>query len=274
MIALGIETATDRVGVALGESGRGAVAEFSLAGGKRHVETLVPAIEFCCASAGLDISQVEVIVADVGPGLFAGLRVGVAAANALASALGVPAIGLSSLDVLVAGISSGYPSVMAVVDARRGEVFHASYRPSLLPGLPWEVSKYERTSEPRVCAPSELLEQLLDSGTEWLLVGDGALRYENQLAVDPEISVADRRLASPSPSVLVEMGLRSVGREAGVSPVAGPLRPIYLRPPDAKIDWKRHRAPGLALHSRLDTGVQAARIFEAAGNPSAKGLET
>ena len=73
---------------------------FHAAKGRRHVETLVPAIEFMCRQATIDLSEISAIAVDVGPGLFSGLRVGVAAAKALSQALRIPTIGISSLDLL------------------------------------------------------------------------------------------------------------------------------------------------------------------------------
>ncbi len=68
--------------------------------GRRHAEILTPAIAFVCEQAGIDLQEVGVVAVDVGPGLFTGLRVGIATAKALAQALRVPMIGLSSLDLL------------------------------------------------------------------------------------------------------------------------------------------------------------------------------
>ena len=99
MLILGIETATTQVGCAIGGH-EGVLASFHSAKGRRHVEILMPAVEFMCRQAQIDLSEISVVAVDVGPGLFSGLRVGVAAAKALAQALRVPAIGVSSLDLL------------------------------------------------------------------------------------------------------------------------------------------------------------------------------
>ncbi len=249
MIVLGIETSTPRTGIALGETGRGVLAEISVAGGKRHVETLVPAIELCCASAGVSLSRVETIVVDIGPGLYSGLRVGVASANALAGSLGAQAVGVPSLDLIAAGVCCSHPSVMAVLDARRGEVFYASYRVPASGRRTWDVGSWERTAEPAIAKPSDLCAELERSGMEWLLVGDGAVRYEDQFTSNPAISIAERSLASPRTSVLVEMAL-----EAHPSCLPGDgasLRPLYLRLPDARINWECYRSPGLASRSQM-----------------------
>ena len=127
MIVLGIETATQQAGCALGGV-EGVLASFHVSRGRRHAETLVPAVQFTCRQAQVRLSEVSVVAVDVGPGLFTGLRVGVATAKALAQGLRVPMIGLSSLDLLAFGVRHTDRLIAAVVDARRGEVFSAFYR--------------------------------------------------------------------------------------------------------------------------------------------------
>ena len=87
-----IETATETVGVAL-RTTAGVQAEFVLTGRRRHVETLTPALEHLLAQVGLEPGDLNVVAVDVGPGLFTGLRVGVAAAKGLAQALGIGVVG-------------------------------------------------------------------------------------------------------------------------------------------------------------------------------------
>ena len=79
------------------------------------------------ADIGLD--ELGLIAVDVGPGLFTGMRVGLAAAKALAQALRVPMIGISSLDLLAFPHRQSDRVVVPVIDARKGEVFYAMYRP-------------------------------------------------------------------------------------------------------------------------------------------------
>ena len=75
MLILGIETATDRVSVAIGGH-EGVIGLFEVTKGRRHAETLVPAIDFVCRQAGIDLEEISVVAVDVGPGLFTGMRVG------------------------------------------------------------------------------------------------------------------------------------------------------------------------------------------------------
>ncbi|HVC25983.1 MAG TPA: tRNA (adenosine(37)-N6)-threonylcarbamoyltransferase complex dimerization subunit type 1 TsaB, partial [Acidimicrobiales bacterium] len=91
MIVLAIESATIEVGVALAGP-QGLLATATARPGRRHVETLHPEMAAVCAASGMSLADVGAIVVDVGPGLFTGIRVGVAAAKALAFALSVPVV--------------------------------------------------------------------------------------------------------------------------------------------------------------------------------------
>src|SRR5947209_14523917 len=119
MIVLGIETATMQVGCAVGGA-EGVFASFHATRGRRHAETLAPAIELVCRHAQIELPQVSVIAVDVGPGLYTGLRVGIATAKAMAFALRVPMVGLSSLDLLAHSVRHTRRLIASVVDARRG----------------------------------------------------------------------------------------------------------------------------------------------------------
>ena len=98
MLVLGVETATPQVGVAIGGH-EGVIASFHTARDRRHAETLAPAIEFLCNQTKIDLQEIGVVAVDIGPGLFTGLRVGLATAKSIAHACKVPMIGISSLDL-------------------------------------------------------------------------------------------------------------------------------------------------------------------------------
>ncbi|HET9442693.1 MAG TPA: tRNA (adenosine(37)-N6)-threonylcarbamoyltransferase complex dimerization subunit type 1 TsaB [Acidimicrobiales bacterium] len=227
MIILGIETATQQVGCAIGGV-EGLLASFHAARGRRHAETLVPAIEFVCRTARIELREVSVVAADIGPGLFTGLRVGIATAKSLAQALRVPVIGFSSLDLLAHQVRHSSRLIVPVVDARRGEVFSAFYR-----HVPGGV---QRLSEPRVGTADELANDLLARREEALLVGDGALRYAGVLSDDLGfVELGTVGTQWPSATDLVELAHPRALREEFVQPWE--LAPMYLRKADAEINW-------------------------------------
>jgi tRNA threonylcarbamoyladenosine biosynthesis protein TsaB len=231
VLILGIETATLQVGCAIGGH-EGVIAEFHAARGRRHAETLAPAIDFVRRQARVDLREIGAIAVDVGPGLFTGLRVGVATAKAMAQALRIPMVGVSSLDLLAFPLRYARRLIVPVVDARRSEVFYAFYRQ--VPGGVQRLSPYQ------VGSPADLASELLASGEECLVVGDGALRYRENFDDVARVEFGDVGNAYPSASALVELAHPKALREEFVPPWE--LAPLYLRRADAEINWERRPA--------------------------------
>jgi tRNA threonylcarbamoyladenosine biosynthesis protein TsaB len=182
---------------------------------------------------------VSVVAVDIGPGLFTGLRVGIATAKAMAQALRVPMIGLSSLDLLAFPVRTSPRLIVAAIDARRGELYSALYRQ--VPGGVQRISDY------RVCSPNDLSSELLARGEEALLVGDGALRYASTFADRANLEVGAVAHAFPSASALVELAQPRALREEFVQP--WDLQAMYLRKSDAEIaeDGRRQHTGGHSL---------------------------
>jgi tRNA threonylcarbamoyladenosine biosynthesis protein TsaB len=226
VLILGLESATAQVGCAIGGH-EGVLASSHSARGKRHAENLTPAIEFVCRQARVELSEISCVAVDHGPGLFTGLRVGVASGKAVAQALRVPMIAVSSLDLLAFPLRYTGRRIAAVIDARRSEVFWAFYR-----AVPGGV---QRMSEPAVSTPDELAAELLARGGETLLVGDGAIRYAQQLGDIAGVDIAGGDHAYPSARSLVQLAHARALREEWVRPHEVEL--LYLRKPDAEINW-------------------------------------
>lgn len=226
MLILGIETATQQVSVAIGGH-EGVLGQFEVSRGRRHAETLAPAIEFLCRQADIQMAEFGAIAVDVGPGLFTGMRVGLAAGKAIAQALRVPMIGISSLDLLAFPLRYADRTIAAVIDARKGELFYAFYLP--VPG------GIQRVTEPRVGTTDDLVADILARGQNVLCVGDGALRYRDEIESTVHCEFAEQFLAHPSAAPLVQLAHARALREDWVNP--RDIQPMYLRAPDAQINW-------------------------------------
>lgn len=226
MLILGIESATSQVGCAIGGH-EGVLASAHSLRGRRHAETITPQIQFVHRQAGVDLSEISVVAVDLGPGLYTGLRVGIATAMAMAYGLEVPMIGVPSLDLLAFPVRFSPRLIVAVIDARRTEVFYAFYR-----NVPGGV---QRVSEPAVSSPDDLAGELLASGEECLLVGDGAIRYRESFDGLSKVVIAEQVLAYPNAASLVQLAHARALREEFVKPWE--IEPLYMRQPDADINW-------------------------------------
>jgi tRNA threonylcarbamoyladenosine biosynthesis protein TsaB len=229
-----IETATETVGVAVCTPA-GVQAELTLTGRRRHVETLTPALAHLLDQVDLVPADLGLVAVDIGPGLFTGLRVGVAAAKGLAQALGIGVMPATSLDITTAGAAAAglRGLVLACVDARRGEVFAAAHEVG-----PPGTAPIERLA-PGLFAPGELAAALgAFAGAPVHAVGDGALRYAETLAAVPGVDAAIPGLGFPPPGALLERARAKW--EAGQPPVhPETVVPLYMREADAKSNFAR-----------------------------------
>jgi tRNA threonylcarbamoyladenosine biosynthesis protein TsaB len=230
MIALAIDTATSSTSVALRLADGSMLSERDdPAPGEHpgHATRLLPMAAQLLQEAGIGWDALDRIAVGVGPGTFTGLRVGVSTARGLAQSLSVGLLGFSSLDALASGATSGElvtaERVLAVIDARRGEVFTALYergperRPLAL-------------AAPVAVDPAALGTLIGDGAGGVVAVGDGAVRYREDL----ERTGAH---VPPDASALHLVSAASGCELAMAFPQAtdGSLVPDYVRRPDAEI---------------------------------------
>lgn len=248
MLVLGVETATDTAGVALADE-HGVLGSVSVGGGRRHGESVAPAVQFVCARAALSLAELDAVAVDVGPGLFTGLRVGLGTAMALGFALGRPVVEVGSLELLAVAaarwLARGEDAerlLVPVVDARRGLLFSSRF--SMLRAGAGDSgvtgAEVARAGEDRLVHPDELageLAELVGSGKAIACVGDGALRYRELLETAGAVVFSAGR--SPDAAVLAQMGVARLGAGAGVAAEAVTAR--YLRPADVRINWETRR---------------------------------
>ena len=207
MIVLGLDTCLASCSVAV-RDGERVLAHASEVMARGHQERLAPMAQAVMAKAGLAFPDLRRIGVTVGPGSFTGLRVGIAFAKGLASALAIPAVGIGTLEALAAGTNG---LAFAVIDARRGQVYAQAFEDGRALMAPDAL--------PLESAAARLAE--IGLGRPVTLIGSGA----GLLA--PLV---------PQARVLAAEGAdaRQVARLAAEREPA-PLSPLYLRAPDAKL---------------------------------------
>ena len=192
---LAFDTATSVATSALVEDGRTLGERVGLPG------RLLEDVDALFAGADAEPTALDRIVAGTGPGSFTSLRMGLAAARALALALDVQVAGVSTL----AALASGAPGALPVIDARRREVF------TLIEG------------EPVAIGPDRLGNSLLQGR---ICVGDGAVRYREILeSAGAEVPADDSELHIPRAVLHARLA-----RDFGPAEL---VEPIYVRVPDA-----------------------------------------
>lgn len=222
-VVVGFDTATDDTAVCAARGGEvlyESLLGLSEKGGPLHTTALLEEVEGAAAAAG-GWEAVDSIAVGLGPGSFTGLRVGIATARALGLSRGLSVTGACTLDALgrALGEHAGGSSRLAVLDARRGEVFAALY-----------AASGERLWGPLVCPPAGLAERVGELEEPPLGAGSGAVRFRQELAgrgvevpddADPVHRIAARHICA--------VAAAGFGGEG-----PGPVAPIYLRPPDAE----------------------------------------
>jgi tRNA threonylcarbamoyladenosine biosynthesis protein TsaB len=179
--------------------------------GRGTSETLLPAVQDALDLAGEELDAVGLVLAGVGPGTFTGIRIAAATARALCAGTGIALAKNSTLDALAAPALSCSPDVLAVLDARRRQVFVRRF------------SEAGPTTGIYCVRPEEL-----SADGEPVLVGDGALRYRGVLSdlgrIPPDDSPLHRVTAAGH---VISADLAVVRPED--------LVPIYVREPDAEV---------------------------------------
>jgi tRNA threonylcarbamoyladenosine biosynthesis protein TsaB len=184
-----------------------------------HSETLAPMIDRCLKSADADIKNIDLFCCAAGPGSFTGIRIGAGMIKAFSHASGRPAVGVNTLDALSYNMYGADGIVCPVIDARRGEVYTASYRNGK------RISDYAADNLDNVLAGLKK--------ERTVFVGDAAVNYrEKILSKSPLFRVAH-------PGIVLQragsVGLAALDMyNAGVSGDAFSLEPFYLRKTQAE----------------------------------------
>ncbi|MBA8888340.1 tRNA threonylcarbamoyladenosine biosynthesis protein TsaB [Dokdonella fugitiva] len=214
MNLLALETATESCSVAL-LAGERLFARSELAP-RRHAELLLPMCEEVLAEAGLARRGLDAIAVGCGPGAFTGVRLAISAAQGIAFALGIPVVPVSSLAALALQAPDGDVPILAVVDARMGEIYAGWFRRGA-DGLVEPLGA--ETVGPAADVP-------LATHAACHVVGSGWSTYHevlrSRLGVEPAWAEGDRY---PQAVDVARLALPRVGE--GVAPEHA--LPVYLR---------------------------------------------
>ena len=222
MNLLAVDTSTTSCSVAFFNGDRLLAEEIYTAGQthSRHLLTIIHRILDACRC---DPAGVTGIAVTRGPGTFTGLRIGISTIKGLATAIGAPVVGVSSLSALAFPFRRFNHPVVAMIDARRGEIYHAHFR--------GRVNRVEPIRPAAVGAPEMVAMTLPEDA---VLVGSGAVLYQ-QVFAD---KCATARLADTNQHVIraASVGRLALGRflKDDVDGI-DTLIPEYIRKSDAQI---------------------------------------
>lgn len=238
MRLLAIDTALPAVQACVLDSSRPEPLALETAPMERgHAEALTPLIARVVGAVEGGFKSIDRVAVTVGPGSFTGVRIGLAAAQAIALARKIDLVGVSTLAALAAPsfLEPFEGVVAAAIDARHGQVYVAAFGPD------------GRTLvSPRRTGVAEALQALGRSpalraddaqGGVLLLAGSGAPLLEAQARANGFSSRVLSRAQAPDVVFVARLGLVA-------NPADAPARPLYLKPPDAKPMARGENGPG------------------------------
>ena len=213
MKILALETSTEYCSVALNLDGK-LIEHFELVG-QKHSELLIDMVAAVLHAAQLKLAELDGIAYGMGPGSFTGVRIACGATQGLALGANLPVFGVVTL--LALAHASGHARVIAALDARMGEIYHAAYE--------LREGEWHTVSEPCFCKASAAP---MLAGQNWFGSGSGFAAYEAdlQLRYAGQLSGIDSA-AVPHAAAIAELGAMAFAQGKGVD--AALAQPLYVR---------------------------------------------
>ena len=234
LLILAIETATSCGSVSLSTGG---IKDFRLLTeciaqpNITHSRRLMGSVDWVMQAAGVSWENLDGVGVSIGPGSFTGLRIGLAAAKAIAMATGKPLVGvptLASLALACLGACDGR-LVGVLLDARKKEVYAGFYRLD-------EVTGPVQVGDPVVVPPSELL-QSIDEPV--MFVGPGVKAYLDLFNNHEHITLFPDLLSSPRAAYVGLLASRMLDDGMIMDPASA--APLYVRSSEAELSLKKNK---------------------------------
>ena len=229
MLILALETSTELGSCALWRDGD--IVERLCPPGQSHSETLLPLVRELLGESGLKVAQLDAIAFGVGPGAFTGLRVACGIAQGLAVAANIPLVPVTSLEAMAEMTSA--EQVLALLDARMGEVYAGSYRRC--------TDGYALQGEIRVWSPANVP---LPTAAGWLICGNAPSAYPELQARIVAAGLPIHPGILPTAAALARLAAPRAARGEGID--AALAAPLYIRDKVAKTVAERLSEGGRA----------------------------
>lgn len=203
------------------------LAEFNFTSSKDLSATLIPNIDFILGNLTLAISEIDIFGIASGPGFFTGIRVGLSTLKGLLFGRGAPIVPVSALKALSLKASSGQSEITPLIDARRNEVYTATYS--------FRDGEIEEKISPSL-VPLSNLKNTLKGINEYVFTGSGSMVYkEHLLGSFNNCSIIER--SSYLSSEIGIIALREYRKGNFITDLSK-LIPLYIRKPDAEKNFQ------------------------------------
>jgi tRNA threonylcarbamoyladenosine biosynthesis protein TsaB len=222
-IILAIETSSELASCALFNSDAGAAAPAisrETAGVRTHSQSVLPMVQELLREAGVKLADCDAIAFGAGPGSFTGVRTACGVAQGLAFGAGLPVLPLVTLEAMAEACRArdGATEVLAVLDARMGEVYWAQYR--------YADGAWTAVVAPALCAPQDVAPVAVDGPAALVACGNGFAAYPEAFA-GKDFAAAAFGDVLPHARDLAVLGVGALA--TGQAVPADQAQPLYLR---------------------------------------------
>ena len=172
MKILSISTSSNIASVSISENDD-CILELNINNNKTHSETLMPLIDELFKTTGLNLSDINAIACDIGPGSFTGIRIGISSIKAIAESLNIPVIAVSSLEALAYNIQDiNCKTICSLIDARNNQVYCGIF------------DKSHNSLENYLADDINIVKEALNKYENIIFVGDGAIIHKDLLGIE------------------------------------------------------------------------------------------
>ena len=236
MITLAFDSTAKAASVAVCD-GEELLAIYNIDNGLTQSELLLPMAENMLKSLKLTFDDVNLLACAVGPGSFTGVRIGVALVKGIAFGKNIPCVSVSTLDELAVNLEGLDGIIVPVMDARRQQVYTATYK--------GEGGSLNKLTPDRAIAISELAEELKCYTEPIYLVGDGYdVAKRGLMAAGVNVKNTPKLLITENAYSVARVAIRKYENGEATSDLE--IAPTYLRMPQAE----RERLERLAQESK------------------------
>lgn len=231
MPILALDTATMVSSVAIASPDK-LLAEVTLQTKLTHSEVLMPHVQQVLAMANIKKTELDAIAVSVGPGSFTGLRIGLAAAKSMAYALGIPLVGVSTLEAMAWHYPVPGIYTLSVLDAQKGDVYAGLYS--------WQQEAVHLVKPVEVLPFAEVIDFCQNLDLPVVIIGDIAQKKQALIrAAGSNIIAAQPHMIMPRAANVAMLAQKKLA--AGRTDEVMTLEPLYIRRSEAEVLWEKRQ---------------------------------
>lgn len=231
MLVLSIDTATLVSSVALATQDK-LLAELVIQTRKTHSETLMPHIAELLRMARIDKADIEGIAVSLGPGSFTGLRIGLATAKAMAYALKIPIVGISTFETLAYNCPMPGIYLSPLLDAQKNNVYQSVFS--------WQQGSLVEILPARVVGIEQAVKEASLMDKPVVMLGEAAVMYRQKIEAEgTNLIFPPQHIVIPHAGAVAVLGCNLLLK--GISHDVMNLEPVYIRRSEAEVLWEQRQ---------------------------------